>query len=193
MKRGKTAAPRAAAAGNGVGFCRRGGGRNGGQSVKPAFCTHAGENGMLKREKDVENLRDKITMCGGGKARPTERRKRATNREPCVVVRIPYRRCQWKCGTACMPPLQIRVPRTQTKNVTTGRTSTGRIHAAPTNRPGRGCLLGEHPVSGRFARLRTRAGFQNGSPDESYRQERKGIVTESRCLVRNANRLGRPP
>ena len=37
---------------------------------------------------------------------------------------------------AYMPPLQIRVPRTRTKNVTTGQTPTGRIHAAPTNRPG---------------------------------------------------------
>ena len=70
---------------------------------------------------------------------------------------------------------------------------TGRIHAAPTNRPGRGCLPNRHQASGRFARLRTRAGFQNGSPDESFRQERNGIVTESLCLVRNANRLGRPP
>ena len=35
-----------------------------------------------------------------------------------------------------MPPLQIRVSRTQTKYVSIRRTPTGRIHAAPTNRPG---------------------------------------------------------
>ena len=66
------------------------------------------------------------------------------------------------------------------------------MHAAPTNRPGRRCLPNKQAPSGRLARPRTRAGFQKGSPDEPYRQERNGIVTESLCLVRNVNRLGRP-
>ena len=66
------------------------------------------------------------------------------------------------------------------------------MHAAPTNRPGRRCLPNKQAPSGRLARPRTRAGFQNGSPDEPCRQERNGIVTESLCLMRNANRLGRP-
>ena len=72
------------------------------------------------------------------------------------------------------------------------QTPTGRMHAAPTNLPERGCLPNRHQPSGRFARPRSRAGFQNGSPDEPFRQERNGIVTESLCLVRNVNRLGRP-
>ena len=33
-----------------------------------------------------------------------------------------------------MPPLQIGVSRTQTKNVAAGQTPTGRMHAAPTDR-----------------------------------------------------------
>ena len=37
------------------------------------------------------------------------------------------------CREAYMPPLQIRVPRTRAKNIAIGRTSAGRIHAAPTN------------------------------------------------------------
>ena len=75
METGKTAAPRTADGKTGVWFFRFAGGETGGEGVKPAFCTPAGENGMLKRENVVENIRDKITISGG---------KRATNLEPRV-------------------------------------------------------------------------------------------------------------
>ena len=103
------------------------------------------------------------------------------------------RMTMYPCREAYMPPLQTPGIASMIPGTGGSGRFTGRMHAAPTNRPKRGCLRGKRQVSGRFACLRTRAGFQNGSPDEPFRQERKGIVTESRCLARNANRLGRPP
>ena len=49
----------------------------------------------------------------------------------------------------------------------------------PYERPERGWLPNRRQVSGRFARLRTRAGFQNGSPDEPCRVRRKFRVNVS--------------
>ena len=40
----------------------------------------------------------------------------------------------YSCREAYMPPLRMRGSRTRTKNVTTGQTPTGRMHAAPTMR-----------------------------------------------------------
>ena len=114
----------------------------------------------------------------GVNARPTERRKR-----PCFP-RTP--RGTHPCREACMPPLQIRQTCTRAGNLVAPQTGAGRMHAAPTmrrkqqvnrvqavgrtstagsrprptNHPERGCFPNRHQPSGRFARLRTRAGFQ---------------------------------
>ena len=48
-------------------------------------------------------------------------------REP----RVPVHHCR----EACMPPLRMEEARTQTQNVIVRQTGTGRMHAAPTNRP----------------------------------------------------------
>ena len=125
-------------------------------------------------------------------ARPTERGKRATNREPRVLVRIPYRRCQWKCGMAYMPPLQTPGTAYTSREPSNASNTHGPHTCGPYEPTGNNRQTGKANIFRRLARLRTRAGFQNGSPDEPYRQERKGIVTESLCLVRNGNRLGRP-
>ena len=83
---------------------------------------------------------------------------------------------------------------TSTNQIRCHRANTHGPHACGPYKPtGDGRQMGKADVCRRPARLRTRAGFQNGSPDEPFRQERNGIVTESRCLARNANRLGRPP
>ena len=68
--------------------------------------------------------------AAGSRPRPTNRRKRSIYPQTPRGAH-PYR-------AACMPPLQIRGSRTRTKNVTIRQTPTGRIHAAPTNRPGSG-------------------------------------------------------
>ena len=125
-------------------------------------------------------------------ARPTERGKRATNREPRVLVRIPYRRCQWKCGMAYMPPLQTPGTAYTSREPGNASNTHGPHTCGPYEPTGNNRQTGKAGVCRRPARLRTRAGFQNGSPDEPCRQERNGIVTESLCLVRNVNRLGRP-
>ena len=93
---------------------------------------------------------------------------------------------------AYMPPLQTRQPRTRTQ-IRGHKANAHGPHACGHYRPaGNNRQMGKADVCRRPARPRTRAGFQNGSPDEPFRQERNGIVTESICLVRNVNRLGRP-
>ena len=65
----------------------------------------------------------------GGRERPPYRAQETGN-EPGTP------RGTHPCREACMPPLQIRVPRTRTQNVATRQTPAGRMHAAPTDRPG---------------------------------------------------------
>ena len=65
-------------------------------------------------------------VAAGSRPRPTNRGKRP------YFPRTP--RGAHPCRAACMPPLRMRGSCTRTKNVTTGQTPTGRIHAAPTMR-----------------------------------------------------------
>ena len=96
------------------------------------------------------------------------------------------------CREAYMPPLQTRQPRTRAQK----RCHRANVHGPHTCGPyepaGNNRQMGKAGVCRGHSRPRMRAGFQSGSPDEPYRQERDGIVTESLCLVRNVNRLGRP-
>ena len=85
---------------------------------------------MLKREKDVESLRDKITTCGGGKAPPY--RAAETGKYPINPA--------WRAplpGGMYAAPTNTRYRVHEPKNVALGQTGTGRMHAAPTNRRGR--------------------------------------------------------
>ena len=126
----------------------------------------------------------KIIGAAGEIARPTNRRKRLVSQQT--------PRGAHPCRAACMPPLRMRYTRLRRKTLQQGE----RLRAAcmrPLQTGRRRQVNGKAGVFRRPARPRTRAGFQNGSPDEPYRQQRNGIVTESLCLVRNANRLGRPP
>ena len=90
-------------------------------------------------------------------------------------------------------PYKHPVSRTQTQKRHHRANGHGPHACGPYEPTGNGRQMGKADVCHRPARPRTRAGFQNGSPDEPYRQERNGIVTQSLCLARNANRLGRPP
>ena len=70
----------------------------------------------------------RVPSTAGSRPRPTNRGKRATNREP-RAARTPAGR------HICLPYKQgnrVHEP----KNGATGQTSTGRIHTAPTDRPG---------------------------------------------------------
>ena len=66
----------------------------------------------------------------GGRERPPYRAQETGNEPGTPARRAPLP------GGIYMPPLQIRVPRTRTRYVSTGQTATGRMHAAPTDRPG---------------------------------------------------------
>ena len=123
-------------------------------TVCMVFASHGRAGDFARRTDDFSNFKNNNVGRGQDPALQT-----GANGQPTVTP------ARWRtpAGRHSCLPYKHPVPRTRTKSVATGQTSPGRMHAAPTNRPGRGCLPNKHQASAGLPACERGRGFRTGA------------------------------